>query len=85
MDKWVNPRIIIIKTLIFLFASGIVAFFFPLSSNALSNNPLSAADFLDFKEKNAAPDFTLNDLEDVPTRIDAFQGRVVLIYFWTTW
>ena len=75
-----------IKKLVFLvFVYGITAVLLPSSSNALSNNPLSAADFLDFKEKNTAADFLLNDLEDIPTGIDSFRGKVVLLYFWTTW
>ena len=75
-----------IKKLVFLvFVYGIAAVFLPSSSNALSNNPLSDADFLDFKEKNTASDFLLNDLDDTPTGLDSFRGRVVLLYFWTTW
>jgi len=74
------------KKLVFLvFVYGITAVLLPSSSNALSNNPLSAADFLDFKTKNTAADFLLNDLEDIPTGLDSFRGKVVLLYFWTTW
>ena len=71
--------------MISLFVSGIVAVLLLFSSNALSGNPLSAAGFMEFKENNAAPDFILKDLEDNPVRLDAFQEKVVLLYFWTTW
>ena len=40
---------------------------------------------MNFKEKKAAPDFVLKDLEENPIRLDAFKGKVVLLYFWTTW
>jgi cytochrome oxidase Cu insertion factor (SCO1/SenC/PrrC family) len=85
MDNAAGLQKNIKKMLIFLFASGIVALLLPFSSHALSKNPWPASGFLDFKEKNAAPDFMLNDLKDKPTRLDAFQGKVVLLYFWTTW
>jgi len=85
MDNVVGLRGNIIKIMIFLFVSGIVAVLLPFSSNALSENPLSAAGFLDFKVNNPAPDFILKDLEDNPIRLDAFQEKVVLLYFWTTW
>jgi len=32
-----------------------------------------------------APRFTLPDLEGQRSGLDAFRGRVVLLYFWTTW
>jgi cytochrome oxidase Cu insertion factor (SCO1/SenC/PrrC family) len=85
MDNVAGIRVNIKKIVFFFFVSGIVAFLLPFSSNAVPRNPLSAAGFLDFKEKNAAPDFMLKDLEDNPIQLDAFQGKVVLLYFWTTW
>jgi len=85
MDNVIGLRVNLKKIMISLFVSGIVAVLLPFSSNALSGNPLSDAGFLDFKENNAAPDFILKDLEDNPIRLDAFQEKVVLLYFWTTW
>ena len=85
MDNVVKLRVNIKKSMISLFASGIVAVLLPFSSIALSGTPLSDAGFLDFKENNAAPDFILKDLEDNPIRLDTFQKKVVLLYFWTTW
>jgi cytochrome oxidase Cu insertion factor (SCO1/SenC/PrrC family) len=85
MDNVAGLRINIKKIVFLLFVSGIVAVLLPFSSNALSRNPLSAAGFLDYKEKNAAPNFSLKDLENNPIQLNAFQGKVVLLYFWTTW
>jgi len=85
MDNLVGLRVNINKIMISLFVSGIVAVLSLFSSNALPGNPLSAAGFMEFKENNAAPDFILKDLEDNPVRLDAFQEKVVLLYFWTTW
>ncbi|MBW2407362.1 MAG: redoxin domain-containing protein [Deltaproteobacteria bacterium] len=85
MGNAIRLRVKIYKMMLFVFVYGIVAVFLPLSSNALSKNPLSNANFLEFKDKNTAPDFMLNDLEDNPIQLEAFQGKVVLLYFWTTW
>jgi hypothetical protein len=85
MNNMVKLRVNIKKGMISLFAFGIVAVVLPFSSIARSGNPLSDAGFLEFKENNAAPDFILKDLEDNPIRLDAFQKKVVLLYFWTTW
>lgn len=73
------------QVMISLFVSGIVAVLLPFSSNAFASNPLSDAGFLDFKEKNAAPDFILKDLEDNSIQLNVYQEKVVLLYFWTTW
>ena len=32
-----------------------------------------------------APRFALPDLDGQRSGLDAFRGRVVLLYFWTTW
>jgi len=32
-----------------------------------------------------APRFTLPDLAGNPVGLEAFRGRVVLLYFWATW
>jgi len=80
-----GPRRKIKKIAIFLFVMGIAAALFPFPSGAVSNDFLSDANFLQYKEKNRAPEFYLKDPEDNPTRLDAFQGKIVLLYFWTTW
>lgn len=73
------------KIAILLFVIGIVAGFFPFPSGAVSSDFLSDAGFLEFKEKKKAPDFILKDPNDIPIRLDAFEGKIVLLYFWTTW
>jgi cytochrome oxidase Cu insertion factor (SCO1/SenC/PrrC family) len=73
------------KNVILSFLLAIVTLLLPFSSNAVWANPLSAAGILNFKEQKAAPDFVLKDLEENPIRLDAFKGKVVLLYFWTTW
>jgi peroxiredoxin len=32
-----------------------------------------------------APDFTLTDLQGKPVHLVDLQGKVVLLFFWTTW
>ena len=81
----VGLRVNMKKNAIMLCFFGIVFVLSAVSSNALAGNPLSSANFLDFKDKKAAPDFALEDLEDNPIRLSAYKGKVVLLYFWTTW
>lgn len=85
MSNTVGLRVNIKKKVFLVFVYGIVAVFLPSSSKAVSKNPLLAADFLDFKERNIAPDFMLADLGDNPIQLNAFKGEVALLYFWTTW
>ena len=33
----------------------------------------------------AAPAFSLPDLNGTPVRLADFRGRIVMLYFWTTW
>jgi len=85
MGNVIEFRANIKKNVILPFFLAIVTVLLPFLSNALSANPLSDAGFLNFKNKKAAPDFILKDLEGNPIRLDAFKGKVVLLYFWTTW
>jgi len=80
-----GPQLKIKKIAILLCVIGIVAALFPFPSGAVSSDFLSDAGFLEFKEKKRAPEFNLKDPEDHPTRLDAYQGKIVLLYFWTTW
>lgn len=73
------------NTIILLIISVLITIHLPVSSVASSDNPLLAAGFFHFKGEKTAPDFMLKDLEDNTIRLDAFQGKVVLLYFWTTW
>ena len=80
-----GPRRKIKKIASFFFVIGIAAALFPFPPGAVANDFLSDANFLQYKEKNRAPEFNLKDPEDNPTCLDAFQGKIVLLYFWTTW
>ena len=85
MSDLSGPQLKIKKIAILLFVIGIAAAFSPLPSGAVSSDFLYDANFLQFKEKKRAPEFNLKDPEDHPTRLDAYQGKIVLLYFWTTW
>ncbi|MBW1765319.1 MAG: redoxin domain-containing protein [Deltaproteobacteria bacterium] len=73
------------KTSILLIISGLITLLSPISSVAASDNPLSAAGFSHFKEKKTAPDFILKDVENNLVNLKEFQGKIVLLFFWTTW
>lgn len=85
MDPLDRPRRKIKKIAVWVLVIGIAAVLFLFPSGAVSNDVLSDANFIRYKEKNRAPDFNLKDPHDTPTRLDAFQGKIVLLYFWTTW
>jgi cytochrome oxidase Cu insertion factor (SCO1/SenC/PrrC family) len=38
-----------------------------------------------FSKPVPTPDFTLQDLNGKPVKMSDFQGKVVLLNFWTTW
>jgi peroxiredoxin len=73
------------KTFILLIISGLITFLSPIPSVAAAGNPLSAAGFFHFKEKKPAPDFILKDVENNWVNLKEFQGKIVLLLFWTTW
>ena len=73
------------KTVILLFILTIAAVLFSFPTVAVSKDPLSAAGFLSFRNKEKAPDFMLHDVNETPTELGAFRGKIVLLYFWTTW
>lgn len=64
---------------------GLIILFTPVSSHAAPKNPLQAAGFLNFEEKRLAPDFMLKDVENNWVNLKEFQGKIVLLFFWTTW
>ncbi len=38
-----------------------------------------------YEPPRSAPAFTLPDLDGQATRLEDLRGKVVLLYFWTTW
>ena len=65
---------------------GMSLYFAPARSVAAAyEDKLSAAGFLPFKTTEYAPDFTLKDTKNKPVTLKTYQGKMVLLYFWTTW
>ena len=73
------------KTGLFLIILGISLILAPTRSVAFTKDKLSAAGFLTFKSKEDAPDFTLKDVGNKPVNLKTYQGKIVLLSFWTTW
>lgn len=46
---------------------------------------LSAAGIYTFEDKPIAPDFTIEDVQGKQVQLKDFRGKVVLLFFWTTW
>jgi len=80
-----GPQRKIKKIAVLFLVVGMATVIFPFPPGAVSNDVLSDANFLQYKGKNRAPDFNLKDPDGKPTRLDAFEGKIVLLYFWTTW
>lgn len=64
---------------------GIHLTFGPLCSVAATKDKLSAAGFLTFKKTEKAPEFTLKDVENTPVNLKTYEGKMILLCFWTTW
>ena len=50
-----------------------------------TDDPMSAAGISRFIGKPDVPDFTLEDLEGNPIKLEDFRDKIVLLFFWTTW
>ncbi|MBU1343489.1 MAG: redoxin domain-containing protein [Proteobacteria bacterium] len=50
-----------------------------------AEDPFLDAGFIQARKKVAAFDFTLEDLSGRKVRLTDFRGKVVLLFFWTTW
>ncbi len=50
-----------------------------------AEDPMAAAGIYRLIEKPNAPDFTLEDVEGNPVRLEDFKDKIVLLFFWTTW
>jgi cytochrome oxidase Cu insertion factor (SCO1/SenC/PrrC family) len=50
-----------------------------------AGSPFVEAGFIEIKDEIPALDFTLEDLEGRQVELRYFRGKVVLLFFWTTW
>ncbi len=64
---------------------GICALFALSESLHSATDPLTAAGVEKFKEKISAPGFMIKDLKGNQVNLEDYQGKVVLLAFWTTW
>lgn len=56
-----------------------------LAADRLSPELWTAAGAAPAKRSVPAPAFALRDLNDRSVSLQAFRGRVVMLYFWATW
>lgn len=56
----------------------------PVSTRA-AGDPFIDAGFFELKDRIPALDFTMEDLEGRQVELKYFRGKVVLLFFWTTW
>ena len=50
-----------------------------------AGDPFIDAGFIEIKGGSPALDFTIEDLEERQVALKYFRGKVVLLFFWTTW
>jgi peroxiredoxin len=55
------------------------------SSLDIVNNPKLLNDIFNEQDRVVAPNFILNDVNGNPVALSDFQGKVVILHFWTTW
>ena len=73
------------KTGLLLLILGLSLAFASTRSAAFSKEKLTAAGFLSFNSIEDAPDFTLKDVANKSVDLKSYQGKLVLLNFWTTW
>ena len=64
---------------------GVGLIFCPRNSVSAADDLMAAAGIYRLNEKPKAPDFTLEDLEGNPVKLEDFKDKTVLLFFWATW
>ena len=72
-----------VPILLIIFGIGIILAFWSVPEAA--EDPMSAFGVVKFNEGIIAPRFKAKDLDGKLVRLNDFQGKVVLVFFWTTW
>ncbi|MBC8440913.1 MAG: redoxin domain-containing protein [Deltaproteobacteria bacterium] len=57
----------------------------PLSKTLAAKDPFLDVGFIQAREQIPALNFTLEDLDGKQVQFTDFRGKVVLLFFWTTW
>ncbi len=57
----------------------------PVTQTMAANDPFLDAGFMKARKQIVALDFTLEDVEGRHIQFADFRGKVVLLFFWTTW
>lgn len=70
---------------ILLIIIGMLVILAPSGSLDATQDPLSAAGILRFKQTISAPAFSLENLDGKQLRLEDFRGKIVLLDFWATW
>lgn len=55
------------------------------ASSMAANDPFIDAGFIQARKQVTAFDFTLEDINGNPIRLTDYRGKVVMLFFWTTW
>ncbi len=72
------------RAILFTFFGFWILFAFLGIVNA-AEDPMSAAGVLKYSPGVTAPGFTMRDMDGRTIQLADFRGKVVLLFFWTTW
>jgi cytochrome oxidase Cu insertion factor (SCO1/SenC/PrrC family) len=65
---------------------GVLAAVVALAATAAVGAPdFASLQIQPYEPPKPAPAFTLPDLEGRPVRLEDFRGKVLMLFFWTTW
>ena len=73
------------KNPILLVILGILAVLVYNGSPDAADDPILSAGFLKFIESQKAPGFQVEDVGGRRVMLEDYKGKVVLLFFWTTW
>ena len=73
------------KISVLLLILGILAVFICGGSLDAAEDPVLSAGFLKFVEDLNAPGFRMENMEGGRVMLEDFKGKIVLLFFWTTW
>jgi len=73
------------RALLLVVIFGFLGIFASFNRPDAAGDPLSAAGIVKVKQGINAPTFSIEDMDGKRLSLKDFQGKIVLLDFWTTW
>jgi cytochrome oxidase Cu insertion factor (SCO1/SenC/PrrC family) len=68
-----------------LFLAAAVSLLLPTGAGAAAGPDFAGMQVQPYEPPRAAPDFALPDLDGKTVRLGDFRGKVLMLFFWTSW